>query len=901
MPEIGQTISHYRIIEKLGEGGMGAVYRAQDLRLGRPVALKFISAKQVDDAAATRFFREARAASALNHPNIITIHDIGEAEAGRFIAMELVEGRTLRALASPALGELYRIGNQAAKALVAAHAAGIVHRDIKPENIMVRADGYVKVLDFGLARMASAVIDEKETASAQVTAAGTILGTLRYMSPEQARGESAAAPSDIFSLGIVLYELATGRHPFAAASQLGVLHAILADEPVPPSRLRPEIPAALEGLILRMFEKDARLRPTAAAVEAALVEFPAIKVAVPPASIPRRTVGREREIEHLHSAYDLVLSGRGLMAFMAGEAGIGKTVLVEDFLADLIARGKPCTIAHGRCSERLAGTEAYLPILEALESLLHGEGGEMASRIMKAVAPTWYVQVAPLASEDSSFARAMGEAKTASQERMKRELVAFLQEMSRVRPLILFLDNLHWADVSTVDVLAYTGSKIESMRLLVIGAYRPSDLLLAKHPLVPMRLELQGRGLAREITVEFLTRDDLAAYLALEFPEHRFAPDLPDLLHRRTEGNALFMADLVRYLKDHRVITMQEGRWVLAQSLSEIERESPESIRSMIEKNINRLSDGDRRILAAASVQGHEFDSAVVAAALGAGQADVEDRIEELDHLHGLVRLAGDRELPDSTFTLRYCFVHLLYQNALYGSLTATRKASLSAAVAEALIGFYGDQTAEVASELALLFETARNFARASDYFLTAAGNARRIYASQEALSSVQRAMANAEKLKGTARYAPVAAAALVLGEIHQTLTRFDEAAADYALAEEAARDGGDKQTQIMAIALRANVLGVFKRQEESDQQMHRAMEMARQAGDEVGVAVTESLLAGIETIRGNLVESDRYFDRAIPVLKKNGPLPIAFLACGIRCLMHEWPTASNVGWTSRN
>jgi type II secretory pathway predicted ATPase ExeA len=173
-------------------------------------------------------------------------------------------------------------------------------------------------------------------------------------------------------------------------------------------------------------------------------------VAAPAAACPRHTVGREKVIQQLHSAYDSALAGRGLMACVAGEAGIGKTTLVEDFLVDLTARGKACTMARRRCSERLAGSEAYLPILEALESLLRGEGGETVSRIMTLVGPTWYVQVAPLAAEDSSFARAMAEAKTASQERMKRELAALLQEMSRARPLVLFLDDLHWAEIRDI-------------------------------------------------------------------------------------------------------------------------------------------------------------------------------------------------------------------------------------------------------------------------------------------------------------------------------------------------------------------------------------------------------------------------------------------------------------------
>ena len=319
--------------------------------------------------------------------------------------------------------------------------------------------------------------------------------------------------------------------------------------------------------------------------------------------------------------------------------------------------------------------------------------------------------------------------------------------MSRLRPLLLFLDDLHWADASTVDLLAYIGSKCAGLRLLLVLTYRPTDLLLSKHPFVPVKQDLQARGVCREIALELLTRHDIERYLALEFPQHRFPEELAALIHAKTEGNPLFMVDLLRHLRDRQVLAQEQGRWVLAQSLPDLERELPESVRSMIERKIAQLGEEDRRVLVAASVQGSEFEAAVVAQALALDAADVEEQLERLERVHAFVRLVGEHEFPDRTLTLRYRFVHVLYQNALYASLRPTRRASLSAAVAQALVGYYGEKSAAVAGELALLWEAAREFARAADCFLQAAQNAARLFANQEAVVLARRGLKLLEAL----------------------------------------------------------------------------------------------------------------------------------------------------------
>jgi len=855
----GQSILHYRIIDQIGQGGMGEIYKAEDLKLRRHVAIKILPSQVTrDETARQRLLREARSASALNHPNIVTVHSIDDAGDLDFIVMEYVEGRSLRATIDRGSVELPRLlewGAQVADALAAAHAIGLVHRDIKPANIMITPRDQVKLLDFGLARMVRSLPNEMEveaeTLSGALTGAGVIVGTVAYMSPEQTRGESLDARSDIFSLGVTLYEAATGKLPFGGQTPLLRMHEIAAVDEPSPSSIQPGLPQEFDRIIRRTLSKDKERRCSASELVGALRGLRGSAYESPSGVTPADTegvngkpevfVGREPELKTLEGFLHQAVEGAGRVVFITGEPGIGKTALADEFLRR--ARRKRSILCRGRCSEQYGTGEAYLPFLDAFGALLTGRGGERIAAVLRTHAPTWCLQFQSFAAS-GALEQLQRETIGATKERMLREMGDALGALAASTPVVLLLEDLHWADASSVDLLRHLCHRIREQHLLVVGTFRPEDVELSNHPLKNCKREMQAHQLCEEVALGPLDKDDIGSYLDARFAPNTFPPELAALIERKTEGHPLFASSLVHFLAERGGITRTEEHWTLSKDLSEIDLEIPESVRGMIRRKIEVLEEEDRRALQYASIEGEEFTSTVVAALLGIDDLALEERLDRLERVHGLVETRGEEEWPDGTLAMRYRFAHVLYQNLLYGDLVSKRRILLHRQAGEQLLQHYGEHALRIATQLAIHFEHGRDFSRAIEYLIRAGDNATKVYANVEAEQHYSHALGLVDKLPAPEQTQSYISLCRKRGMVNHAMSRFDQALDDFTQMLEWSRAAGSRTLEHAALSALATTLFFSHRISKASARAVEAMRVAESSDDEALRVETMKLMA---------------------------------------------------------
>ena len=459
----------------------------------------------------------------------------------------------------------------------------------------------------------------------------------------------------------------------------------------------------------------------------------------------RQVVGRAAEVTYLEQCLARAQGGERQIVFVTGEPGIGKTTLVETFLAQLETRAE-LWIGHGQCVEQYGAGEAYLPVLEAVGRLCQAPDGAHLIAVLRQYAPTWLVQL-PFLVTQAEIEALHRQLQNATRERMLREAAQALTGLPPDKVLVLILEDLHWSDHSTLELIAYLAHRREAVPLLLIGTYRPAEVLASGHPLKGVVQELHARGQCEELALTALSETAVGEYLGSRLAGSTCPPELAGVIHRRTEGNPLFMVNIMTQLLSQGILIEEQGQWRFPAGIEAVERELPDNLRQLIEKHSEGLEEEERQLIEVASVAGTEFAAAAVAAGLEQEVEAVEVVCEGLARKGQFIRAQGIEEWPDGTLSERYRFQHGLYQNVFYERMAETRRARLHKRLGAYKETAYGHQASTIAAELAMHFERGRDLPKAVHYLEQAGRTAAQRHAYQDAIRSCQHGLRLLETL----------------------------------------------------------------------------------------------------------------------------------------------------------
>jgi DNA-binding winged helix-turn-helix (wHTH) protein/tetratricopeptide (TPR) repeat protein len=603
---------------------------------------------------------------------------------------------------------------------------------------------------------------------------------------------------------------------------------------------------------------------------------------------PEPVFGRERELSKLGELLQSAVDGVGRVALVTGEPGIGKTALAASFVYAARKRNPDLLLARGACVEQYGAGEPYLVFLDALGSLLRGPGGEGLVAMLRRFAPTWCLQFPAVFSSDA-LEQLQREAIGATKDRMVRELADAFAAFTEEAPVLLFLEDVHWVDPASVDMLRQLAERAGSQRLMILATARPEDIERGNPTLKKCYTEMHARGVCEETGLAALKAPDIAAYLDAHYSPNEFPPELVALIHSKSEGHPLFATGAIQLLAERGDIVRDNGAWRLKQPLSQIELDAPVSMRSMIEKKVSLLSDGQRQALVYASIEGEEFTSTMLAALLEADDLELEDRLHSIETVHRLIRVKGEEDLPDGSVTTRYRFSHALYQYYLYDQILSKRRVLLHLRAGQTLERIYGSQQARVAGALATHFERGRDFSKALTYLIQAGDTALSRYATAEALGHFTHGLDLIDKLPEEERLGRRSILLHKRAQAYMASGRLKEAKAEYAAMREVCRAAGNLEDECRALIGMTTAAHNLRELTDVELYGREAMALAERTGNQALVADAGLQWAIYLGVNGRLPEAQTHWDRCIPLARSSANR--AALASGLtyQGVKHFW------------
>jgi DNA-binding winged helix-turn-helix (wHTH) protein/tetratricopeptide (TPR) repeat protein len=580
---------------------------------------------------------------------------------------------------------------------------------------------------------------------------------------------------------------------------------------------------------------------------------------------PIRVLGREAELAKMGLLLDKALAGERQIVFVTGEAGIGKTTVVEAFL-EQAARVPGIRVVQGQCLEHFGSGEPYLPVLDGFSRLCRSTAGAPVVEVLRERAPSWLAHISPALLPGTQPV-------STTRERMLREMAEALESLSENSPLLLVLEDLHWSDYATLDLIGHLSRRKDPAHLMIIGTYRPVDVILTGHPLKGVKRELQAHRLCHELALEYLAEEAVTQYLAARFPGQLLPARLRRAIYRRTEGNPLFMVNLVEYLMDEKVINEGQGLWEFCADCSQVEHGIPLNIRELIEKQIERLSPDERMVLEAASVSGMDFCAVAVAAGLDMPPEWVEKHCEELARRYHFLSPAWLGELPDGTISPRHRFNHVLYREVPYSLIAPMRRSQIHQRIAERGMALYGERSGEIAAELAMHFEQSRDWPRALEYLTQAARTAYQRSAHHEAAELTRRGLGVLRSLPETSERAHQEIKLRMLESTSLIAIKgFVAAEVDkiYALGKELLWSGGPSPELFnmhVLLVLFYMFSGKMKSARETAEELLR---IAEELDDSALIMEAHRALGATLVEEGQCTEAIGHFDQAISLYPEN-------------------------------